>query len=90
MMAAQVYRAQVISFDGWSQENRNIHNYSDCGGGSQLDDRNDAIGLGEFAVVDETTSNAEREHVRDSQTDCGAPHQAHDVPGDGSHIRQGG
>ena len=47
----------------------------------QLDDRNDAIGFGEFAVMDQTTSNAEREHVRDRQTDGGAPHQAHDVPG---------
>jgi hypothetical protein len=37
----------------------------------------------------QTTSNAECEPMRDSQTDGGAPHQAHDVPGDGSHIRQG-
>jgi hypothetical protein len=40
--------------------------------------------------MDEATSNAEREHVRDRQTDRGAPHQAQDVSGDGSHIRQGG
>jgi hypothetical protein len=72
------------------QQNRNTNNHRDCGGRSHLDDRNDAIGFGEFAVMDETTSNAEREHVRDRQTDCGTPHQAHDVPGDGSQISQGG
>ena len=67
---------------GWrDQQNRDTHKYRDGGGASQLNDGNDAIGPGEDAVVHETTGNAEREHMRDCQTDCGAPHQAQDVPG---------
>jgi hypothetical protein len=52
--------------DGWGQENRNTHNYRNCCGSSQLDHRSDAIGFGEFAIMDESTSNTERKHVRDS------------------------
>ena len=63
------------------QQNRDTDNHRDCGGTSQLDDGHDAIGLGKLAVMDETTSNVEREHVRDRQPDRGAPHQPRMCPG---------
>lgn len=72
--------------DGGRQQNRDADDHSDCCRTNQLDDRNDAISPGEDAVMYQTTSNAECEHMRDSQTDGGAPHQAHDVPGDCSHM----
>jgi hypothetical protein len=37
----------------------------------------------------QATSDAEREHVRECQTDSRAPYQSEHVPGDGSDILQG-
>ena len=71
------------------QQNRDTDNHRDYGGTSQLDDGNDAIGLGKLAVMHETTSYPEREHVRDCETNCGAPHQPQDVPRYGNDILQG-
>jgi hypothetical protein len=38
----------------------------------------------------EATGNAEGKHMRECQTDSGAPYQPKDVPGDGRDTLQGG
>ena len=38
----------------------------------------------------QATSDAEREQMRECQTDSRAPYQPEDVPGNGSHRLQGG
>ncbi len=75
---------------GRGQQDRDADNDCNCRNGGQLNHGSDAIGPGELTIVHEATGNAEREHMRECQTESGAPYQSEDVPGDGRNVLQGG
>jgi hypothetical protein len=64
--------------------------YRHGGGRGKLDSRDDPIAPWDPPIVNQPTSNAEREQMRKSEADGSAPDQAHDPARDSSRVLERG